>query len=43
METVNKLGRESLKLLKENIPDDISYGTIRFVLASLGANNNLPV
>jgi ATP-dependent DNA helicase RecQ len=27
-------GRESLKTLKENLPEDISYGEIRMVMAA---------
>ena len=35
-EAVNKHGHAVLRLLKESLPDDISYGEIRMVLAAMG-------
>ena len=32
---IEKFGRESTKTIKENLPDNISYGEIRMVLASI--------
>jgi hypothetical protein len=34
-QAINKFGKESTKLLKENLAEEISYGAIRFVLATL--------
>lgn len=34
---IEKYGRLSLKLLKDNLPDNISYGEIRFVAATTGS------
>ncbi|MES2003769.1 MAG: DNA helicase RecQ [Bacteroidota bacterium] len=36
-EAAEKHGRLSLKLLKDNLPEEISYGEIRMVVAALGA------
>ncbi len=33
-------GRDSLRILKENLPEEISYGEIRMVLASTAAEIN---
>jgi hypothetical protein len=33
-------GRESIKVLKENLPEEISYGQIRMVMAAEKANEN---
>jgi Helix-turn-helix domain len=33
-EAVKIHGRESLKIIKENLPEDITYGEIRMVLAA---------
>jgi ATP-dependent DNA helicase RecQ len=38
-EAVNKHGRLSLKLLKDNLPEEISYGEIRMMVAHLSGRN----
>lgn len=37
---VELFGTNSLKVLKENLPDEISYGEIRMVLAAIAAESN---
>jgi ATP-dependent DNA helicase RecQ len=34
LSAVEKFGKTSLKIVKENLPEDISYGAIRMVLAA---------
>lgn len=40
-EAVKIHGKENLKLLKENLPENISYGEIRMVIASMKRDENI--